>query len=200
MNKQEFLSGLRSALSGLPRDDIEERLEFYSEMIDDRVEEGMTEEEAVKSIGSIDDVVSQILSDVPITKLIKERIKPKHARSGWETALLILGFPLWFPLLIAGASIVFAFYAVVWALIISLWAIEISFVACGFAGIASGVAYAVNGLGVQSLAMFGIGIFFCGFSVFTFFCCKAATKGMLKLTKKVLLGIKSLFVRKESKK
>ncbi len=200
MNKQEFLSGLRNALSGLPQDDIEERLSFYSEMIDDRVEEGMTEEEAVASIGSINDVVSQILSDVPITKLIKERIKPKRSLGGLEIALLILGFPLWFPLLIAAASLIFAFYAVIWSLIISLWAIELSFIACGFAGIAAGAAYAVNGLGVQSLATFGIGIFFCGFSVFTFFCCKAATKGMLKLTKKALLGIKSLFVRKENKK
>ena len=200
MNKQEFLSGLRSALSGLPKEDIEERLSFYGEMIDDRVEEGMTEEEAVASIGSINDVVSQILADVPITKLMKERIKPKRSLRGWEIALLILGFPLWFPLLIAAASIVFAFYVVIWSLIISLWAVEISFIACAFGGIAAGISYAVFGLGIQSLAMFGIGIFFAGFSIFMFYCCKAATKGMLKLTKKVLLGIKSMFVGKESEK
>ena len=34
MNKQEFLMKLRKALSGLPKDDIDERLTFYSEMID----------------------------------------------------------------------------------------------------------------------------------------------------------------------
>ena len=44
MNKQEFLAGLRKGLSGLPQEDIEERLLFYSEMIDDRIEEGMEEE------------------------------------------------------------------------------------------------------------------------------------------------------------
>ena len=33
MNKQEFLAQLRKELTGLPKDDIDERLTFYSEMI-----------------------------------------------------------------------------------------------------------------------------------------------------------------------
>lgn len=41
MSKQEFLAELRKALSGLPQGDIEDRLTFYSEMIDDRMEEGL---------------------------------------------------------------------------------------------------------------------------------------------------------------
>ena len=45
MRKQEFLAQLRKALSGLPQDEIEERLTFYGEMIDDRMEEGLSEEE-----------------------------------------------------------------------------------------------------------------------------------------------------------
>ena len=48
MNKQEFLAELRRGLSGLPRDDIEERLSFYGEMLDDRIEEGLSEEEELK--------------------------------------------------------------------------------------------------------------------------------------------------------
>ena len=44
MDKQAFLNRLREGLNGLPQDDIAERLNFYSEMIDDRVENGMSEE------------------------------------------------------------------------------------------------------------------------------------------------------------
>ena len=40
MNKTEFLNELEARLKGLPKEDVEERLEFYSEAIDDRVEEG----------------------------------------------------------------------------------------------------------------------------------------------------------------
>ena len=38
MNKSEFLEELRKGLAGLPKDDVEERLTFYGEMIDDRIE------------------------------------------------------------------------------------------------------------------------------------------------------------------
>ena len=45
MNKQEFFEQLRKGLSGLPKDDIEERLTFYKEMIEDRIEDGLSEED-----------------------------------------------------------------------------------------------------------------------------------------------------------
>ena len=35
MNKEEFLNALRSNLKGLPSDEIEERISFYDEMIED---------------------------------------------------------------------------------------------------------------------------------------------------------------------
>ena len=56
----------------LPQGDVEERLTFYSEMIDDRMEEGISEEEAVCEIGSVDEIVSQIIADIPFTKLVRE--------------------------------------------------------------------------------------------------------------------------------
>ena len=43
MNKQDFLAQLRKELSGWPKEDAEERLTFYSEMLDDRIEEGLSE-------------------------------------------------------------------------------------------------------------------------------------------------------------
>ena len=38
MSKQEFLGALYNGLSGLPKEDIENSVQFYSEMIDDRME------------------------------------------------------------------------------------------------------------------------------------------------------------------
>ena len=70
MNKDQFLEELRKKLSGLPQEDIDERVAFYSEMIDDRMEEDITEEEAVASLGTVDSVVEQIMSEIPLTKLV----------------------------------------------------------------------------------------------------------------------------------
>ena len=65
MLKQEFLVQLRKGLSCLPKQDMEERLTFYSEMIDDRMEEGLSEEDAVMAVGSIADIIAQITDDTP---------------------------------------------------------------------------------------------------------------------------------------
>ena len=51
MTKKEFLSALSRGLSKLPRKEREERVNFYAEMIDDRIEEGMPEPDAVASVG-----------------------------------------------------------------------------------------------------------------------------------------------------
>lgn len=54
MTKEEFLTKLSNGLSGYPAKDREEYLLFYGEMIDDRMEEGLTEEDAVGEIGTAD--------------------------------------------------------------------------------------------------------------------------------------------------
>ena len=61
MLKQEFLAQLRDALCGLPQCDIDERLTFYSEIIDDRMEEGLLEEEAVAAVGSVGPMSSLLM-------------------------------------------------------------------------------------------------------------------------------------------
>ena len=78
MNKQEFLLELSKGLSGLPMEDIEERIVFYGEMIDDRMEDGLSEEDSVREIGNVDEIISQIIAETPITKLVKEKIKIMH--------------------------------------------------------------------------------------------------------------------------
>lgn len=198
MNKQEFLTQLRKGLSGLPQEDIEERLTFYSEMIDDRIEEGLSEQEAVSAIGTVDAIITQILADTPLTKLVKEKVKPKRTLKAWEIVLLILGSPIWLSLLIAAFVIILAVYVVIWSVVVALWSIEVAFAACSLGGIVSAVILAFQGNGLTGLAMLSAGIICAGLSVFMFYGCKAATKGMVLLTKKMALGIKTLFVGKET--
>lgn len=197
MSKQEFLAELEARLFGLPQDDIGERLTFYSEIIDDRMEEGLSEEDAVSGIGSVDEIVSQIVAEVPFTKIVKEKIKPKRALKAWEIVLLALGSPIWIPLFIAALSVIFAAYIVVWSFIVSLWAIEVSVAACSLSGIFAAFPFLLRGNVTVGIAMLGVGAFFAGLSILLFFGCKQATQYILHLTKKMALGIKSLFIGKE---
>lgn len=197
MNKQAFFSSLRSRLASLPPEDLEERLDFYNEMIDDRMEEGLSEEEAVAQIGSVDEIVAQVLGDTPLATLVKERIKPKKRLRPWEIVLLAVGSPLWLSLLIAAFGVVFALYAVLWSLIVSLWAVFASFVGCALGCVTGGAVITLRNP-LPGIALIGAGILCAGLSVFLFLGCKAATKGMAKLTKKIALGIKYCFVKKEA--
>lgn len=200
MSKQEFLAELRKALSGLPQGDVEDRLTFYSEMIDDRMEEGLAEEAAVSEIGTVGEVAAQIVGEIPLTKLVKERVRPKRALRVWEIVLLALGSPLWLSLLVALLSVIFSGYMVVWAVIFCLWTMEAALMGCAFYGAVASLIHVVQGNGFIGFATLGAGAFCAGLSIFLFFGCIEATKGILLLTKKVALGVKSLFIRKEDVK
>ena len=63
MNKKEFLEQLQKELAGLPQKELEERLAFYDEMIDDQMEEGRSEEDAVSNMGTVQGVAEQIIAD-----------------------------------------------------------------------------------------------------------------------------------------
>ena len=192
MKKKEFLKELENNLKGLPQRDIDERVEFYSEMIDDRIEDGKTEEQAVAEIGSIDEVVDQIAKDTSLVRLVKNKIKPKRSIGGLGVLLLILGFPVWFPLLITFFVLVFVFFIVLWALVIVTYAVEIGLF--GGAGLFAAMALAQMADGVSIKGSVGMSIACLGAALIFIFVCIAATKVCYRLNKSVLTGIKRSFI------
>ena len=197
MSKQEFLARLRKGLSGLPQEDIEERLGFYSEMIEDQMEEGISEEEAVSAVGAVDEIIAQVVAETPIAKIAKERIKSKRRPSAGQIVLLALGSPLWLSLVIAAFAVIFSLYISLWAIIISFWAVFSSLIGCGFGGVIAGIIFAGSGNVLSGIAMLAAGMICAGLSVFMFYGCKAATKGCLILTKKLAAWIRKCFLKKE---
>jgi hypothetical protein len=63
MNKNEFSNELRRRLSGLPQDELERTVSYFCEMIDDRVEDGMTESDAVASLQSFDEIARELAAE-----------------------------------------------------------------------------------------------------------------------------------------
>ena len=132
MTKQEFTSKLSLKLSGLPKRDIKERVQFYSEMIDDRMEEGLSERDAILAIGSIDEIALQIRNEFGSEKEDRDDKASKRKLSAWQTAAAIIGSPVWVPLLIVAASLVLVAYILIWVLVITFWAIELPFFILAF--------------------------------------------------------------------
>lgn len=196
MGKQEFLAQLRKGLSGLPQDDIEECLTFYSEMLEDRMEEGLSEEEAVSAAGSVNEIVAQVVADIPLAKIAKEKIRPKRHLKAWETVFLAIGSPIWLSLGIAAAAVILALYVSFWSVIVSLWAVFASLAVCAVASIPMCVVLFTVGRGAPGLGLLAAGIVCAGLSIFMFFGCRETTKGILILTKKITITIKNCFIRK----
>ncbi len=178
MRKQEFVSALRKKLTALPRLDVEERIAFYGEMIDDRIEEGLREEDAVNAVGNVDEIAQQIIKDAPSVKAPTEK-----KAGGWKIAFLILGSPIWLSLILSAIAVAVSLYAVVWAIAVSLWAVFVSLVAVGVACPIFGIVYLCMGFGATGFAVFGAGLVGAGLAVFFYFGCLATTKATLLLTK-----------------
>lgn len=197
MNKQEFLAQLRKNLFGLPQKDIEERLSFYEEMIDDRMEEGCSEEEAILAIGLTEKIAAQIINETPLAKIAKERIKPKRKPAPWEIILLVLGSPIWLSLGIAAAAVILSLYISLWAIIISLWAVFGSLIGGSIGSLAAGSIFLLHSDPLTGCLMLSAGLICIGLSIFAFFGCKGATKGIVLLTKRIAFGTKNCIIKKE---
>ena len=198
MDKKAFLDALREKLTGLPEEDIEERLAFYREMIEDRMEDGVPEEEAVAAVGTVDSVVEQIMSEIPLAKLVREKVKPKRSLKAWEIVLLILGSPVWIPLLAAAAAVVFAVYIVIWAVVISIYAVDLSLAAGALAGVAGIFLYLNAGNPAGAVFSGGAGLVCAGLAILLFFACVKITKAVVKLTGRMLIKTKTSFVGKDA--
>ena len=196
MDKQTFITELRARLSGLPQQELEDRLSFYCEMIDDRIEDGNSEEDAISNIGSVETIAAEIISDIPLSKIAKERIKPKRRLRAAEIVLIAVGSPIWISLGAAAFAVILSLYATLWSLVVSIWAVFASFVACAPAAAVAGVTLAINGNTPGGIAMIGMGLILAGLAIFSFFGCRAATVGCARLTKNIILGIKKLFMGK----
>ena len=176
-------------MKGLPKSEIDERISFYSEMIDDRIEEGFSEEEAVAKIGNIDHISKQILSEARVPK-------SKRKRKPWEIALLWIGSPLWISLALAAFAVVIALYASLWSVVVSIWSAFVALAASGIAGVVAAIPFAIAGNTSAGIATFGAALVCGGVAIFAFYGCKAVTKCAWWLTKKAVC-VKKCFRKKE---
>lgn len=198
MTKTEFLDELRRRLAGLPQSDLDERLLYFREMIDDRMEDGLTEEEAVSGIGSLDEIVDHIMEEIPLSTLVKENAKRKRSLKTGETVLMVMGTVLCLPLVLAAAAVCLAVYAAIWAVVIGLWSTVVGLAAGAVAGLVVAAGFLVKREPVNALFMLGAAILCAGLAILLFCACVWVTKAPVQLTKKMVLGMKALLMRKGS--
>ena len=197
MKKEKFLSELRNKLKGLPKDDLESRLSFYEEAINDRISCGKSEEEAVEELGSVNSIVEEIAEQTPYFTLVKEKSRLRRKLSLTTVLLLIIGFPLWFPIALTGLVLALVLYVVIWILVLLPGIASIASLGCGvisfiatFANIVSGDPFlAYLGVGIGSI---GVGIMLIPAAIYS-------VKGFIKLTRLIFIRRKTKLIKREEK-
>ncbi len=199
MNRAEYLDEIKSKLLGLSESDIDKALEFYKEALDDRMEDGLSEEQAINAVGTADEVADQILMDTPLPKLVSATVKPKRAMRAWEIVLLILGAPLWIPLVITVFALALTVVCVIFSLIIAVVAIVFAFIVGGLAALIAGLVGFIAGDGIVALAKFGAALIMIGAGALLFLPCKSLVLWLIELCGRFFKWIKKQFVRRKNK-
>ena len=202
MSREEYLNGLREKLSQNKIPGIDAMIEFYDEAIADRIEDGMSEEEAVGSMEEADSIVKSALLDKPITTLMADSVRKKHKEaneSGHGTLFVVLTvvcFPIWFPLLVAFLAIIFSLYVAMWAVVVSIYAVELSFAIGSVAALLASLTFIMGQIPFPTaLALLGCACLLAGLAILMWKPIVAITKWMISLIKAVFRSIKSVFVK-----
>ena len=197
MNKEQFLQELTRKLHQLPPEEVERQRAYYEELLADMIEDGMCEEDAVAKLGDILEIVQTILQDTPLPTLVKTRLRPKNGWTAAAVILVILGAPLWIPLLLALLLSIFGITIAIGAVIIAFLAVVLSF------GIA-GIAILWKSLFLFSLgtnyAMFsiGAGLLLLGMGCLVFLAAKSVSIALFRGGKWIYRTLKRLFIAKEA--
>ncbi len=163
MTKKEFLSILEQELDMLPREERNRTIIYYEELIEDRMEDGMTEEEAVRGIGNPKQLAKEVIEENE-GELWEKIENPNHslgAKIGiW--AVILLGSPLWASILFALILCILSGYLVIWTVPLIGASFTLAFGVIGVYGVISFPFAVFDGVGIGifhlGTGMLGLGL------------------------------------------
>lgn len=188
MNKSRFSATLKRELRGMPRAEIAKTVAYYEEMIDDKIEGGMTEEQATASLGDPKEIARSICAEGPAA----EKPKTHSSLAPWVVALLVLGFPLWVGLAAGALGLLVGFFAVVFSLGVAFFAVLAAMLAGGAAELLK-AAFLVGSGGWQAVVSVGAGLLLLGVGLLLVALAKPAAAGIFHLLKLPFVGLKKTF-------
>lgn len=167
MKKSEFLNNLKTKLEKGHYSDTHSVIDYYDELIEDKKESGLKEEEIITNLGNIDDILKEIEIERRIDKA-KEKPTLSNGIKALIGVLSILSIPLLIPiilliatlgftgiillfsLIIVFGSIILSGIVLIGALIVSLFTNELPFITFLFS---LGVIFVVGALSIELIRL-----------------------------------------------
>lgn len=179
MKKPEFMELLRRELAVLPQGELDKHVNYYEELLNDMMDDGMSEEEALARLGDPVQLAKQILANIPNPP--KPIMPPQKANvkkvSAWMAVAIVVGAPVWIVLLAA-------FLAVLAAVVVAVFAVVLAAVGLVAGLLFGGIALifaaflTVGSTAASSAMMVGGGLLCIGCSILATFAVIALVKGI----------------------
>lgn len=182
MNKETFLTQLTNALSKMDPVERDRTVQYYREILEDQIEEGLPEEDAVAGMEPIEEIAARLLTEnVP---------PPNQKQPRRKTWLLIAASPL---LLIAGIILLSLFIAA-WSVILSLFAVTAALAVCLIVGIGCLFLLLTTGYPLTALFLLGAGLFCGAIGIALFILVLYLSKQLIHLAAILLRSIRLWFI------
>ena len=195
MTKNEFLKEVSKRFKSLDESDRQKGIDYCCEIID-----GLSEEEAVASLGGADRFAESFLSELAQSKGDGTQIAASKKRklATWEILLLVLGSPLWLSLILAAAAILMSIYITIWSVVLSFAVTDLALALSGVASIGCAIVYMVLLGGVNRMIfLIGAGLALIGVSIFMYYLCKWLFVAAVMLSKGIFIKLKNSLERRE---
>lgn len=165
MTKNQFIKQLAAELTRYGISDAANTIDYYDELIDDRLEAGETEAEIIASLATPAQIVAQLAT--PDKQVRQKKMAPMLIIL--ISILLVLGSPLWSTLLLTAIILVALGYFLIWLgpflgasfAAAGILGGSVSLVLSFFVGLQEGWIIAVMQLGI-SFVMVGVGLICAG--------------------------------------
>ena len=190
LTKNEFTRELKGRINHLPKAERRKILQYYYEMISERMEDGMTEAEAIDALGDLDELLSEY---TPVSKEPRRGIRLR----AWHIIMLIIGSPIWLSLVVAMLCVMLAFYIVIWALVVVFYAVFAALAVCGFACTLASLVSLFTGGVPYFFMLIGAGAVLSGLAILWLIVCNLFAKAMAKVTAKTSKGIFRFFFKRK---
>ncbi|WP_291292887.1 DUF1700 domain-containing protein [Enterococcus sp.] len=159
MDRITFIKSLAAELAYKTKpSEIHHLIDYYDEMIQDLMEDGLSEVEAVAKLGTPKNIAQSTLGAEEIVVQVPRRFHPLLL------LIIFLGFPLWGSLLLAALLLMLSGLIVMWCLPFSTGIVGITGLIGGIASVilspmllSQGLHFSITQLGL-GVIMFGIGI------------------------------------------
>lgn len=190
MERVDFIKALADELSQMARaSDIHQLIDYYDEMILDLMEDGYSERAAVAKLGDPRKLAREACGVPEIERAFSKHVHPL------VVLLLIVGFPLWGSLVLAGGLVFLSCYFIIWL---------IPLIGLIFGGTFSlvGVVSAIFSLFLMTdslfmgVTQFGIGMLFFGLGILCLTFTYTLGGFFAQVTKSVTLWCKQLLFKK----